>query len=852
MATLKCISEEDLEALLQAEDLETAEVFTPTTSGSFIKMATYSKISTVCANTFSDSSGNTYTVSFTADSGDTSTGSTSLASGTLTIAKTLKSSVVTTGTLKITKTDGSSGLVGSVFTVTDGTNTYTFDMTSVSTLSKTVEAGTYTITESTVPTGYTGSSSTSATVTANSTTSITIINTIKSYTVTVKTTNCTASSSSISVTYDGSTTFTLTANSGYDLPDSLTYSGTCSNNYSSSTGKVTLTNIQSNVTVTAVAVAQETEETTAVLLYKMTYTDGSVEYYYSDNTIKDSSGNTTKELDIDLNSLLNVYSESWTDNTTLETITVYSAAPGKPTTSGDELEAYDSLGNNTTGTGEGFVANDTSLTTIDFSGLEWDSITSLWKSFSGCTSLTSVYNTTISGVKCLDMSNIEDTGKGATYSKNNYSRCQVFDKCTSLKDLYLYKFTPDLSSYGGSDLYFGDSPLTYDSAKYLMDNMVNSSEGVGSNEYYSSTIVFSSTTGDYLSACDLYECCVVNPVSIYIASYDGPNSGSSVVSNHVENYSWGLNSSYGFKKDGATWSVDGTTYYAYSGVSGDYDGLTPCGSASSNGCYKAQFSQSTSGVWNVSNEEWIFFGGVYLPLKSNFLSGNTAVKYLDMSGVTLVNDESTWQALHNTDSVSGDYDTSMDDMFNGCTSLTYLNACTWNTDSITSMARMFQGCSSLVTVHLSWYASDGTEWNTSKVTDMKYLFDGCSSLVTVDCPENGIDMSNTDDSETGSHTEMFRGCTSLKTIKLFGVPGDHDFYMDKCPLDAESAIFLMNNIGESEDGYVLFLSETTYNNLGGSNFTSTAESALANVISKGWGEVQFLDEDEEVVGYYPQ
>jgi len=63
--------------------------------------------------------------------------------------------------------------------------------------------------------------------------------------------------------------------------------------------------------------------------------------------------------------------------------------------------------------------------------------------------------------------------------------------------------------------------------------------------------------------------------------------------------------------------------------------------------------------------------------------------------------------------------------FNGCSSLTTLDASSWNTSSVTTLQGAFNGCSSLTTL-------DASGWNTSSVTTLSYTFFNCSSLTTLD------------------------------------------------------------------------------------------------------------------------
>lgn len=71
------------------------------------------------------------------------------------------------------------------------------------------------------------------------------------YSITNKLTNCTASGAS-TIVEEGTASVTISANSGYELPDAITVSG-ASYAWNKSTGTVTLSNPTGNVTVTVVA-----------------------------------------------------------------------------------------------------------------------------------------------------------------------------------------------------------------------------------------------------------------------------------------------------------------------------------------------------------------------------------------------------------------------------------------------------------------------------------------------------------------------------------------------------------------------------------------------------------------------
>ncbi len=97
-------------------------------------------------------------------------------------------------------------------------------------------------------------------------------------------------------------------------------------------------------------------------------------------------------------------------------------------------------------------------------------------------------------------------------------------------------------------------------------------------------------------------------------------------------------------------------------------------------------------------------------------------------------------------------DTSMEQMFNGCSILTTLDLSSFDTSNVVNMSRMFRSCSLLEELDVS-------SFNTSSVTNMSYMFDGCSSL-------KKLDLSNFDNSKASSFNYFLSGCTSLEYLDV--------------------------------------------------------------------------------------
>lgn len=102
--------------------------------------------------------------------------------------------------------------------------------------------------------------------------------------------------------------------------------------------------------------------------------------------------------------------------------------------------------------------------------------------------------------------------------------------------------------------------------------------------------------------------------------------------------------------------------------------------------------------------------------------------------------------------------TNMEDMFQGCTSLTSVSMNNAKTQNVTNMAYMFYDCPLLSSASFS-------SVNTAKVTDMAYMFKDCQSLSSVN-----LSTFNTSNVETMEH--MFDGCISLTSLNLSTFSGE--------------------------------------------------------------------------------
>ena len=95
--------------------------------------------------------------------------------------------------------------------------------------------------------------------------------------------------------------------------------------------------------------------------------------------------------------------------------------------------------------------------------------------------------------------------------------------------------------------------------------------------------------------------------------------------------------------------------------------------------------------------------------------------------------------------------TTMQSMFENCTSLTTVDLSSYTTNSVTNMSSMFSGCNKLTNVDLS-------NFNTTSVTNMQYMFSGCNKLTS-------LDISDFDTSGVQNMGGMFSSLYVCKTIQ---------------------------------------------------------------------------------------
>ena len=154
------------------------------------------------------------------------------------------------------------------------------------------------------------------------------------------------------------------------------------------------------------------------------------------------------------------------------------------------------------------------------------------------------------------------------------------------------------------------------------------------------------------------------------------------------------------------------------------------------------------------------------PLK---LIGDASWMFIWLSGLTEI------EGLNQVDTSEV---TKMNQMFNSCESLEYLDLSGFNTNKVTDMHSMFAGCKKLSSIDLH-------SFDTSSVTDMSFMFFGCTSLTSLDLRNfntakvtdmsymfgsnnslTSLDLRNFDTVKVTDMRNMFSNSTRLKTLNI--------------------------------------------------------------------------------------
>jgi surface protein len=158
---------------------------------------------------------------------------------------------------------------------------------------------------------------------------------------------------------------------------------------------------------------------------------------------------------------------------------------------------------------------------------------------------------------------------------------------------------------------------------------------------------------------------------------------------------------------------------------------------------------------------------------------------------------------------------SLEDTFYGCNYLTSegFDPTKLTTANCTRMNRTFLGCHAITSMDLS-------SWDLGKCTTVSEMFGACRELTSVKFNQGANSITNAE--------LMFRDCPKLTYLEppMLDKVTTATFDLSSCPLDVDSAVRVMNNLGTSTSSQVLKFSATT--------LASLSEEQIAIATNKGW------------------
>ena len=164
--------------------------------------------------------------------------------------------------------------------------------------------------------------------------------------------------------------------------------------------------------------------------------------------------------------------------------------------------------------------------------------------------------------------------------------------------------------------------------------------------------------------------------------------------------------------------------------------------------------------------------------------------------------------------------TNMHGMFYVCSSLTSLDISNFDTSQVTTMTDMFNNCSSITSLDVS-------NFNTEKVTNMKGMFYGCSSLIS-------LDVSNFNTSQVTNMNNMFSNCASLTSLDISNFNTEkvdnmsYMFYLNSKLTSLDVSNFNTSNVTNMS---FMFHSCSSLTSLDLSNFDTSNVTSMANMFN---------------------
>ena len=431
-------------------------------------------------------------------------------------------------------------------------------------------------------------------------------------------------------------------------------------------------------------------------------------------------------------------------------------------------------------TSSSFFAACTNLQSVDLSGANFTSTTTMASMFSGCTGLTEV---------TLGSSELNETLSSVTTMASMFNGCTSLESVT-LGELNTSSVTTMASMFSGCEKL---NSVTLggmnSSAVTSMDSMFKGCAAL--TELDLSGLEFGKVTDidNFTNGCTSLETLNMQGADLSAVTTKTSAISVNVADVNLQNAKMPKDCSSFFAKctnlqsvdlTGADFTKTTTMASMFSGcaalteldLSGlDFSAVTDISNLTAGCSPDLKLDMHGANLSKVSTKTTAFSGDVNLQgakmpaTSSNFFLDCTNLKSVDLSGADFTST------------------TTMASMFSGCTSLSKVDMGKLNTSSVTTMASMFDGCAALPELDLS-----GLDFGA--VTSITYLTRGCENLGTLNM--QGADLRAVTNKTTAfsgdvklqnakmpaTCTDFFKGCTNLKSVDLSGADFTKTTLMD--------------------------------------------------------------------------
>ena len=391
------------------------------------------------------------------------------------------------------------------------------------------------------------------------------------------------------------------------------------------------------------------------------------------------------------------------------------------------------------------------IESIDFSNFDTSLVADMSNLFHGCKKLYSVDLSNFNTKEVTNMNSMFASSSLISIDLYNFNTSKVtdmgsmFEGCSELTFVKLHHFNTSLVTDMSKMFYNCELLIFIDISCFNFQNVINYTE-----MFHGFNLM-------------------------YINLYNVENSKDIITSNSDLN---NMNQLKVCQKELLITNEDITNdcYYLYRCPSEEYDFRTGCTnshdqlSKNSSNLFRISFASDVvypNGFGNENRKNIRFIiDKDYLNVSSpsdniTFIAGNVYEIFInspigeeELDNYFNANDDTNLKQIKSIDVIlpNSSSVTSLESMFDGCSSLESVSLVYINTSSVESFKAMFRGCSALKSIDLSHF-------NTPQLTNMNNMFSGCSSL-------EFLDLSYFDTSNVHDMNGMFFKCNNLKVLDI--------------------------------------------------------------------------------------